>query len=371
MSNRSRDTETRGYLPELWLGLIHTRPERGLSMVELVSRARIFEATDPRDKVFAMLGLANDIGDGDSRLRGLTPDYTLTKDETYCNFAKDYIATTTSLDILSTVDTFSEARPEERPSWMPDLELPIATIRGFGFPRKYSASLSTAIDPTQICSGPEDNSVLLLRGFATDTVRSISEDIILFSRDLKVHVSDGTDAITTLWKDVQSSQLQYSGEELLRRYIKLLTAAGFALPAEFPVYPLGRVVPPREVLSLIADFAAYWKRIDPSFNDFEANLRISLAKQARDGDADQFGVLVGKACHERKFFTTADGRMGLCPRKTQIGDSIVVLHGGSVPYVLREIRPNVWKFVGECYVDGIMFGEAVGRRFREQLYRIV
>jgi hypothetical protein len=340
-------------------------------MVELVSSARTFEATDPRDKVFAMLGLANDIGDGESRLRGLTPDYTLTKEETYCNFVKDYIATTMSLDILSTVDTFSEARPKDEPSWMPDLELPIATVRGFGFPRKYSASLSTAVDPTQILSGPEGNAVLSLRGFTTDTVRSISQDIILFSRDLKVHVSNGADAITTLWKDVQSSQLQYSGEELLRRYIKLVTAAGFALPAEFPAYPLGRVVPPREVPSLIADFAAYWKRIDPSFNDFEANIRVSLAKQVHNGDADQFGVLVGKACHERKFFTTADGRMGLCPQDTEVGDSIVILYGGSVPYVLRDVGTDTWRFVGECYVDGVMFGEAVECRVGEQLYRIV
>jgi len=35
-----------------------------------------------------------------------------------------------------------------------------------------------------------------------------------------------------------------------------------------------------------------------------------------------------------------------------------VLLGGSVPYVLRPDGDN-WEFVSECYVDGIMFGEAM------------
>jgi len=342
-------------------------------MVELVSRARDFEATDPRDKVFALLGLANDIGDSDSRISGLKPNYACSKEEVYCTFAKDYIVKTKKLDILSTVDIFStRTRLEKRVSWMPDLDVPTATIRGFGFPRKYNASLSTSVDCTQIRSKADNPFVLSLLGFTIDTVRSVNQDVVTFSRDLKVYVSNGNDAVTTLWNEhVRPSQQQYSGEELLRRYIKLLAAAGFAVPAEFPVWPLGRVVPPREVPSLIGDFAAYWKRTDPDFNDFGSSIRESLKQQVRGGDADQFGVLVGKACHERKFFTTADGRMGLCPRGTRVGDAIVVLYGGSVPYVLRDVGGHDWKFVGECYVDGIMFGKACERRVGEELYRIV
>lgn len=96
-----------------------------------------------------------------------------------------------------------------------------------------------------------------------------------------------------------------------------------------------------------------------------------MKAQASKGDADQFGVLVGKACHEREFFVTSHGRMGLCPRDTRAGDLIVVLYGGSVPYVLRKAGENGWRFVGECYVDGIMFGEAMRSEAVNQLYHII
>lgn len=41
------------------------------------------------------------------------------------------------------------------------------------------------------------------------------------------------------------------------------------------------------------------------------------------------------------------------------GDSIVILFGGNVPYVLRSLNDNQWRFVGECYLDGYMNGEAL------------
>jgi hypothetical protein len=98
-----------------------------------------------------------------------------------------------------------------------------------------------------------------------------------------------------------------------------------------------------------------------------------LERLARAGDADQFAVLAGKACHERRFFVTASGRMGLCPRGSQPGDTVAVLYGGSVPCVLREVdgQEGKWRFVGECYVEGYMFGEAEGERREDRVFDIV
>jgi len=56
---------------------------------------------------------------------------------------------------------------------------------------------------------------------------------------------------------------------------------------------------------------------------------------------------------------TEDGRRGLCPWIAKRGDIFVVLHGGKVPRLLRLGGPvgGVLRFVGECYVEGIMSGE--------------
>ncbi|KAI8938742.1 hypothetical protein NX059_004609 [Plenodomus lindquistii] len=361
------------FLPELWLGLLHTRMPRGLSMIELASRARDFKATDPRDKVFALLGLANDVGPLSTRPSGLIPDYSKTTVEVYTNFAKSIILKTRKLDVLSMVNTFpSHTGTQGFVSWMPNLDASVATIRGFGFPNKYNASYSTDIDTAITSSNANELHMLKLSGHIIDTAQTITEDMLFFTRDLKLYLGHSTDAITHFWRThIAPTTTPVSEKQRLNEYIELLTAAGFALPTEFPAQPLGKVVASRHVPSIIADFAAYWARRDPGFSDFSEDLARELREHAKRGDADQFGVLTGKACHERKFFITAAGRMGLCPLGTRVGDGVVVLYGGSVLYVLRAASDGEWRFVGECYVDGVMFGEARELKEREEVFCIV
>lgn len=363
--NEAGGDGTRQFLPELWLSLLHTRNPRGLSMMELASRARDFQATDPRDRVFALLGLANDIGPLDTRPLGLTPDYTLGTFEVYANFARAIILKTRKLDVLSLVNTF-DTRTERQSlvSWIPTLDASVATIRGLGFPTKYNAAFSTKVHEETTSQSTDSLHVLTLAGFRVDTVRGITKSVMRFSQDLQLYLGDNIDAVTELWRTHVKSRYSESSEtHSLRQYLELITATGFALPTDFPAQPLGRVVPTRHVPSVRMDFAAYWARLDPDFMDFQAATRAELKAVAKLGDAEQFAVLAGKACHERKFLTTSDGRMGLCPRDTEAGDTIVILFGGSVPYVLRPTSNNQWRFIGECYIDGLMFGET--QTFRE------
>jgi hypothetical protein len=50
--------------------------------------------------------------------------------------------------------------------------------------------------------------------------------------------------------------------------------------------------------------------------------------------------------------------MGIGPDAMKEGDIIAILFGGSVPYVVRTVDQN-HKLVGECYVVGLMNGEAM------------
>ena len=59
-------------------------------------------------------------------------------------------------------------------------------------------------------------------------------------------------------------------------------------------------------------------------------------------------------------FMTSGGLLGFGPGKVAIGDSVFVLLGGSVPYLLRQAcDENEYSLVGECYVEGLMKGEAL------------
>jgi len=60
----------------------------------------------------------------------------------------------------------------------------------------------------------------------------------------------------------------------------------------------------------------------------------------------------------RNLMRTCGGYLGLGPKSASIGDQIVLLKGGRVPYVLRNAGSNKFEVVGECYVHGVMQGEA-------------
>lgn len=61
---------------------------------------------------------------------------------------------------------------------------------------------------------------------------------------------------------------------------------------------------------------------------------------------------------QRRFLITNNGYIGLVPRETRVGDSILVLQGHVAPVVARSTSSDHWRMVGESYIHGIMEGEA-------------
>ena len=61
---------------------------------------------------------------------------------------------------------------------------------------------------------------------------------------------------------------------------------------------------------------------------------------------------------------TSQDYIGLAPEATRKGDSIVLLKGGRLPFVVRKEGEN-WAVLGSCYIHGIMSGE----RFDEKRCR--
>ncbi|OQU97633.1 hypothetical protein CLAIMM_03533 [Cladophialophora immunda] len=72
-----------------------------------------------------------------------------------------------------------------------------------------------------------------------------------------------------------------------------------------------------------------------------------------------FGQVAGVAARGRRLFLTAAGHIGLGPGETRVGDSVCIVGGSSMPLILRPRNGEDSTFVGPCYVDDIMDGEAV------------
>jgi hypothetical protein len=52
----------------------------------------------------------------------------------------------------------------------------------------------------------------------------------------------------------------------------------------------------------------------------------------------------------------------LAPKHTLPGDKVVILWNAGSPYVLRLVGDGSFKLVGEAYVHGLRYGEALAGR---------
>ena len=79
-----------------------------------------------------------------------------------------------------------------------------------------------------------------------------------------------------------------------------------------------------------------------------------------------------RTCRLRRCFSTTGDRIGLCPPHSKQDDLICILWGARSPFVLRPVRnTNNFQLIGECYVDGLMYGEAFQIKNKEQLKDMV
>jgi hypothetical protein len=134
-----------------------------------------------------------------------------------------------------------------------------------------------------------------------------------------------------------------------------------------------------------------WKRYDPEFEYAEEMAwweAQKLKRQCATCKDPEYRFRLGMWSHaleSRWFFLAEDGSFGMCPEGTESGDSVVVLLGGAVPFILRLMPPpdgttlaeflvkgDEYKLIGECYVDGLMDGELFSsRHFPNSMYTTV
>ncbi|KAM0248644.1 hypothetical protein ACHAQJ_009386 [Trichoderma viride] len=60
---------------------------------------------------------------------------------------------------------------------------------------------------------------------------------------------------------------------------------------------------------------------------------------------------------KRRVVRTSQGYIGLCDRYTEIGDHLAIISGICVPVILRPAMKGQWRMIGESYVYGVMHGQ--------------
>ncbi|KAJ4366792.1 hypothetical protein N0V83_007317 [Neocucurbitaria cava] len=79
-----------------------------------------------------------------------------------------------------------------------------------------------------------------------------------------------------------------------------------------------------------------------------------------------------KATEGRRLLVSARGLLGLGPMSTAQAetrkDEIWILRGARVPFILRQMGEGQYQIIGEAYVHGLMYGEAVRSRDAETFW---
>ena len=73
----------------------------------------------------------------------------------------------------------------------------------------------------------------------------------------------------------------------------------------------------------------------------------------------------------RRLFRTPQGYLGIGAQSLQVNDEVWILGGADTPMVLRKKSNRSYRLIGETYVHGVMYGEAVKSIVQERMQGII
>lgn len=387
-----------------------TDPPESRSFESIMNYVAHRHATDPRDRIYAILGF---VEDGPS----IVPHYDMPVQTVFTDAAMQVISLRKNLDILSYVahSVNHHLDPAEWPTWVPTWDGPISpmihkfgrgysvtnpnsftlpaldaenrslSIRGLLFSSieflgmlpegsevakvmdSYAAAkvwdawkLASGFEPTRKLYGP-----FFLDMFVSTLLGGWPED----DRDeLKSNNSANDESFrdfASFWADVLARTVRWvqdSSEDpvpFVRERVVLadLLAARFKSEKE-------------NTLSQDSAPSVDWKSEmanDPDYADHRTSLLEKMKQKFDEPTADfvsrelayfypganwhKVYSRFNQAGNTHTFFVLSDGQIGIGPLIMEKTDVVAALNGGRVPFVLRPVDGGYF-FVGECYTAG-------------------
>jgi hypothetical protein len=395
-----------------------------MSLLALMAYTGNCQATDPRDRVYSLLGLTSPL---DREMVG-QPSYKLDVATVYASFVKSFVEMHNSLDVICLAHIFSrfgmtvESADPTLPTWVPDWR---AQVKSFVVPLMVSQSGRPHVGNFRPIQGRQPTRKPSLYSASGDRAPEVK-----FGKNLKRMTVKG---LRLDYIDGLGGVEGLHGEELDINYKHQKRAPLVQSTSAFNTRNIGQPAagPPDKALSqelsrLVDDFICCvtldredrYLRVpvpvsrfrdefqhlvslttkkgggaDPNFQDWfllNKHLRIrgpsveelchatgmytitkgSSMKQtntAEDSFLSRLHDTKGPARMARRLVTTRKGYLGMAPRRAQTGDVVAVLYGCSVPVVLRmrDDTAMAFEFVGECYVQRYMTGERLEKEQHE------
>jgi hypothetical protein len=80
------------------------------------------------------------------------------------------------------------------------------------------------------------------------------------------------------------------------------------------------------------------------------------------GWAEEFRTAASLQFRHAIRFLTQKGYIGQARPVVRVGDKVIIIQGCEVPYVFRPLGGRQYSLISDCYVHGVMYGEAWDQR---------
>ncbi len=342
----------------------------GLPLSQLLLGSVDFHVTNPRDRVFGLLGLSTDKARTEVPIRYGTDTTDLMVLITATRFVLSEESSFRLLELGGIGFLPSESPSQfDRPSWTPWWESPVVSVLKT-FASTCNKLYKTATwAPVVIASGNYPSSVLQIQGLYIDKIRLLSHPWFALDQVLGANY-------TTI-------------EEVYRLYSGLHAAIEesfqIAQHAHHPMYNdkdrrslvwrtichESRKGQSNEDLQSFEEDA---EQVEEGLREVREQLRALLQRGGKATGMDSIeglhmGSRLARLRHlcpmqRARLCVTDNGYLGTVPAYAKEGDQIWAFLGGPNPFVLRASSDlteskvtNAYQLVGVCYVDGIMHGE--------------
>ncbi len=315
-------------------------------LLDLLCSHMIKGSTDPRDKVYGLVGISADWSSFGKI------NYERSTRATFLHTSQYIISRTQKLNVICLKQ--NDDNPHNLPSWTADWErrnvFPKFGVKPL-YIREPSFTASQSVKASFSFTG--DGEVLRARGFVVDTIITVAQSF--------QDIGPGTAVVRSIrachglrafhnWWSVFTDKI---GKENYEVFQRTFCGGAWAPPdTEF-----------EQDLSLrLAFFFGMIERLLPELqiNSDLLPLLPHLEIESRVLEARQYAMVfsASRRMHGKRLVVSSSKLAGLAPQAARPGDKIVLLLGCDFPVVMRDMG-TYWTLIGEIYVDGIMYGEAM------------
>ncbi|KAJ4990240.1 heterokaryon incompatibility protein [Stagonosporopsis vannaccii] len=310
----------------------------------LLVMTRRSKASEPRDKVFGILGLSAQDSDPEGSVF-INPDYSLSVEEVYTAVARKILLVQKDIDLLAAVQHgCSLSETEFKHSWVPDWTKLSTNYLCNDRNTSRGSEPVVSLHKCEDCAFLSPESTVTVQGILIDTIKDIWTDE-QFNWTRNPSERDFAHSLQTF---IRATKDQYDEATLAYTLTGGYAADGYIIEHAEPH---------------ITSYRAFleWD-IDAYFTQGRSKQAPTSSEPEHIRAAYRYYANCKPTVQGRRPFTTRGGMLGLGPSALKETDVVVVLFGGSVPFILRRLKgQGHYRLVGECYVHDVMDGQAVDR----------